>query len=249
VRSPRSCAELLDDLGLLEEVGAAAGLALDHERLQAQARARLEQLRASRARTVEAGDAERRRLERDLHDGAQQRLVVLSFALRLLRAEVGGDAAAQVDAATAELRDALDELRELARGLHPAVLSDHGLRAAVEMLAARAPVPVEIVEVPDERLPEAVEAAAYYLIAEALTNVAKYAQASAVRISVAAREARLAVEVSDDGVGGADAAGGSGLRGLADRVEALSGSLEVVSPAGGGTSLRAEIPVEVRVQP
>jgi PAS domain S-box-containing protein len=221
-------------------------------RLNAELHDRLEELAASRARIVAAGDVERRRLERNLHDGAQQRLVALSLSLRLALAKLASDPAEArmiLEAAGDELTLALDELRELARGLHPAVLSDHGLRAAVEMLAARAPVPVEIVEVPDERLPEAVEAAAYYLIAEALTNVAKYAQASAVRISVAAREARLAVEVSDDGVGGADAAGGSGLRGLADRVEALSGSLEVVSPAGGGTSLRAEIPVEVRVQP
>ncbi len=146
-----------------------------------------------------------------------------------------------------ELALALAELRELARGLHPAVLTDRGLRAAVEMLAGRAPIPVEIAGMPGERLPEPVEAAAYYLIAEALTNVAKYAEASAVRVRVAVRDGRVLVEVSDDGVGGADAATGSGLRGLADRVEALGGSLAVESPAGAGTSLRAEIPVEPAV--
>jgi signal transduction histidine kinase len=143
-----------------------------------------------------------------------------------------------------ELALALDELRELARGLHPAVLSDHGLRAGVESLAARAPVPVEIQEVPDERLPEPVEAAAYYLISEALTHVAKCAQASTVRVAIAATDGRLVVEVMDDGVGGADASAGSGLRGPADRVEALGGSLDVASPPGSGTSLRAEIPIQ-----
>ena len=215
-------------------------------RLNSELRARLEELAASRARIVTAGDVERRRLERNLHDGAQQRLVALSLSLRLALAKLDSDPATArtvLAGAGDELARALAELRELARGLHPAVLSDHGLRAAVEVLAGRSPVPVEIAEVPDERLPEPVEAAAYYLIAEALTNVAKYAHASAVRVRVAASEARVVVEVSDDGVGGADPATGSGLRGLADRAEALSGSLEVVSPAGSGTSLRAEIPL------
>ena len=213
-------------------------------RLNDELHARLEELAASRARIVTAGDVERRRLERNLHDGAQQRLVALALSLRLALAKLDSDpAAARAALADAgdELALALDELRELARGLHPAVLTDRGLRAAVEMLAGRAPVPVEIAEIPDERLPEPVEAAAYYLIAEALTNVAKYAQASTVRVRVAASDASVVVEVSDDGVGGADPAAGSGLRGLADRVEALGGSLEVVSPAGAGTSLRAEI--------
>jgi signal transduction histidine kinase len=136
----------------------------------------------------------------------------------------------------------LEELRELARGLHPAVLTDKGLRAAVQALAGRAPIHVEIAEIPAERLPESVEAAAYYLIAEALTNVAKYAHASTVQVRIAVSEGRVSVEVSDDGVGGADPAGGSGLRGLADRVEALGGALAVVSPAGAGTRVRAEIP-------
>jgi PAS domain S-box-containing protein len=214
-------------------------------RLNAELHARLEELAASRARIVTAGDVERRRLERNLHDGAQQRLVALSLSLRLAQAKLDSDPAAArsiLAGAGEELALALDELRELARGLHPAVLSDRGLRAAVEMLAGRSPVPIEIAAIPDERLPEPVEAAAYYLIAEALTNVAKYAQASAVHVRVTESDGRVVVEVTDDGVGGADAAAGTGLRGLADRVEALGGSLEIVSPAGGGTSLRAEIP-------
>ena len=216
-------------------------------RLNAELHARLEELAASRARIVTAGDVERRRLERNLHDGAQQRLVALSLSLRVAQAKLDTDPAAARAALTSagdELALALAELRELARGLHPAVLTDRGLRAAVEMLAGRAPIPVELAGMPGERLPEPVEAAAYYLIAEALTNVAKYAEASAVRVRVAVRDGRVLVEVSDDGVGGADAATGSGLRGLADRVEALGGSLAVESPAGAGTSLRAEIPVE-----
>ena len=215
-------------------------------RLNTELHARLEELAASRARIVTAADAARRRLERNLHDGAQQRLVTLSLSLRLALSKLDSDPAA-ARAALADTSDelalALDELRELARGLHPAVLSDRGLGAAVETLAARAPVAVEIADIPDERLPEPVEAAAYYLIAEALTNVTKYARASSVRIRVSASDA-IVVEVTDDGVGGADPAAGSGLSGLADRVEALGGSLEVVSPAGGGTTLRAEIPIQ-----
>jgi PAS domain S-box-containing protein len=213
-------------------------------RLNAELHDRLEELAASRARIVAAGDVERRRLERNLHDGAQQRLVTLSLSLRVALAKLDSDPdgarAALVDAG-GELATALEELRELARGLHPAVLSERGLRAAVEALASRAPVPVEI-DIPGHRLPEQVEAAAYYLIAEALTNVTKYARASSVRIGVSARDA-IVVEVTDDGVGGADPGAGTGLRGLADRVEALGGSLEVVSPPGDGTTLRAEIPI------
>jgi signal transduction histidine kinase len=218
-------------------------------RLHAELQARLEELAASRARIVAAGDVERRRLERNLHDGAQQRLVALSLSLRLALQRLDSDPAAARDAlaeAGDELAVALDELRELARGLHPAVLTERGLRAAVEALADRVPAPVDLADIPDERLPEPVEAAAYYLIAEALTNVTKYADATAVRIRLAASDASVVVEVSDDGVGGADPATGSGLRGLADRVEALGGSLEVTSPAGAGTTLRAEVPVERR---
>lgn len=212
-------------------------------RLNDELHARLEELAASRARIVTASDSERRRLERNLHDGAQQRLVSLLLSLKLALGQ-SDPAVAQATLAQAceELALALEELRELARGLHPAVLTDHGLRAAVETLASRVPVPVDVADVPARRLPEPVEAAAYYLIAEALTNVAKYARASAVRVQVAPSEANVVVEVSDDGVGGADPASGSGLRGLADRVEALGGALEVVSRVGAGTTLRAEIP-------
>ena len=215
-------------------------------RLNTELQARLEELSASRARIVTAGEVERRRLERNLHDGAQQHLVTVSLSLRLALMKLESDPAA-VRAALADAGDelalALEELRELARGLHPAVLSDRGLRVAVSALAGRVPIPVEVTEIPDGRLPEPVEAAAYYLIAESLTNVMKYAQASAVRVRVAASNAGVVVEVSDDGVGGADPAIGSGLRGLADRVEALKGALEVVSPAGGGTCVRAVIPL------
>jgi PAS domain S-box-containing protein len=214
-------------------------------RLNAELHTRLVELAASRARIVTAGDTERRRLERNLHDGAQQRLVSLLLSMRLALAKLDSEPAAvraALSGAVDELELALDELRELARGLHPALLTDRGLRAAVEMLAGRVPVQVEIADIPDRRLPEPVEAAAYYLIAEALTNVTKYAHASTVRVGVAASEANVVVEVSDDGIGGADPAAGSGLRGLADRVEALGGSLDVVSRAGAGTSLRAEIP-------
>ena len=216
-------------------------------RLNAELHARLEELAASRARIVAAGDVERRRLERNLHDGAQQRLVTLSLSLRAARAKLDSDppaARAALTDAGEELAVALEELRELARGLHPALLTERGLRAAVERLVVRVPVPVEIAEVSDERLQAPVEAAAYYLIAEALTNATKYAEASKVRVRVASSNGSAVVEVSDDGTGGADPAGGSGLRGLADRVETLGGSLEVVSPTGAGTLLRAVIPCE-----
>jgi PAS domain S-box-containing protein len=204
-----------------------------------------EELAASRARIVEAGDAERRRLERNLHDGAQQRLVATSLSVRLAatRAREDPQLHAMLDRAGEELALALEELRELARGLHPAVLSDHGLGAALESLATRAPVPVRIdVALDGERLPQPIEAAAYYVVAEALTNMAKYAQASEASVSVGRADGRAFVEVTDDGVGGADEAGGSGLRGLVDRVEALGGRLTVTSPAGAGTRVRAELP-------
>jgi signal transduction histidine kinase len=204
-----------------------------------------EELAASRARIVEAGDAERRRLERNLHDGAQQRLVATSLSVRLAANRAEGDPQlhAMLGRAGEELTRALEELRELARGLHPAVLSDHGLRAALQTLADRAPVPVLVdVALDDERLPEQVEAAAYYVVAEALTNMAKHARASEARVRVQRADGHALVEVADDGVGGADAKGGSGLRGLVDRVEALGGRLTVSSPAGAGTRLRAELP-------
>jgi signal transduction histidine kinase len=204
-----------------------------------------EQLTASRARIVQAGDAERRRLERNLHDGAQQRLVTLSLALRLALSKLHDDPAeAQqlLEVSASELSLALEDLRELARGLHPAILSDRGLGAALEALATRAPLPVELEDVPPERLPPPVEAAAYYVVAESLTNVAKYAEARSAHVSVFRRDGVAIVEVEDDGVGGADASRGSGLRGLADRVEALEGRLVVTSETGRGTRVRAEIP-------
>jgi PAS domain S-box-containing protein len=216
------------------------------QRLNAELHARLEDLAASRARIVTAGDVARRRLERNLHDGAQQRLVTLSVSLKLALDRLDKDPAAVRDllaAASEELRCAVEELQELARGIHPAVLTERGLGAAIESLVRRVPVPVEIVDTPSERLGEQIEAAAYYLIAEALTNVAKHAQAKTARISVVKSDDAIVVEVADDGVGGADAATGSGLRGLADRVEALGGTLELTSIVGEGTRLRAELPV------
>jgi PAS domain S-box-containing protein len=204
-----------------------------------------EEVRASRSRIVAAADDARRMLERNLHDGAQQRLVALSLSLRLAQNRIAADPAAAeqiLESSREELARAIEDLRELARGIHPAVLTDRGLEAAVITLAGRSPVPVEV-SVPTERLPSAVEAAAYYVVAEALTNVAKYARASAAQVRVSREDGRAFVEVSDDGIGGADARAGSGLRGLADRVAALDGTLEVESPAGGGTRIRAELPV------
>ena len=203
-----------------------------------------EELAASRARIVEAGDAERRRLERNLHDGAQQRLVATSLTVRMAARRVNGDPAlrAMLDGAGDELILALEELRELARGLHPAVLVDHGLRAALEAAADRAPLPVAIDVDLDDRLPETAEAAAYFVVCEALTNVAKYANASQAHVRVSRAGGHASVEVIDDGVGGADQSGGSGLCGLRDRVEALGGSFAVTSEAGAGTTVRAELP-------
>jgi PAS domain S-box-containing protein len=204
------------------------------------------ELRGSRVRLLRAGDEARRRLERNLHDGAQQRLVSLSLALRLAHARLRDapeEAERLLAGASEELAQALEELRELARGIHPAVLSERGLSAALEALAGRAPVPVGVT-VPADRFPPAVEAAAYYVISEALANVAKYAEASAVDIRVTRQNGRAVVEVTDDGVGGADPTRGSGLSGLVDRVEALDGVLKVESAPGAGTRIRAEIPCE-----
>jgi|tagenome__1003787_1003787.scaffolds.fasta_scaffold20989596_6 PAS domain S-box-containing protein len=207
-----------------------------------------EQLAASRARIVAAGDAERRRLERNLHDGAQQRLVSLSLALRLARSQLKKDPATAEDtlaAASDELNLALAELRDLARGIHPAVLSDRGLRPALEGLTLRmneSGLDVEVEDLLDQRLPEQVEVAAYYVVAESLANVTKYAAADRVSVRVMRENGRAVVEVQDDGRGGADPGRGSGLRGLLDRIEALDGRLSIQSPPGGGTTIRAEIP-------
>ena len=204
-----------------------------------------EQLAASRRRLVDAAQTERRRLERNLHDGAQQRLVGLSLILRVARRQLERDPDAARDTlerADEELAAALAELRELARGLHPAVLSDHGLGPALTALAGRATLPVDVDVDLDPRPPEAVEAAAYFVAAEALTNVSRYAFARSAAIRVRREGDAVVVEVSDDGDGGADPAQGSGLRGLIDRIEALGGRLEVISPLGRGTVVRAEVP-------
>jgi signal transduction histidine kinase len=228
----------LDQPALLEAAGSAARFALENERLQAELRAQLAELRESRARIVRAGDEERRRLERDLHDGAQQRLLGIGMALQLLRAQ--GHDERLLDETEAEVKAALTELRELAGGIHPAVLTDHGLAAAVRTLAERSAVPVEV-EADDARLPGEVETAVYFIVAEALANVAKHARATKARVEVKRLNGEIVVDVSDDGVGGADPAG-NGLRGLADRAGALDGRLSVQSLPGAGTQLHVEIP-------
>jgi signal transduction histidine kinase len=238
-------AALAEDPTLVRAAAAAAALQLENERLDAELRARVEELQSSRARLVEVTMGERRRLERDLHDGAQQRLVALSIQLGMARRKLGDDpdtAARLLDAARTELEQALEELRELARGIHPAILTDRGLGAALRALAERAPVAVDLHQMPEDRLPAPVEAAAYFVVAESLTNVAKYASAEHASVSVGREDGYAVVEVRDDGVGGADPAAGSGLRGMADRLAALDGRLEVHSPPGGGTLIRANIP-------
>jgi signal transduction histidine kinase len=229
---------------LVSAASTAAGIALENERLQADLRARLEELRGSRRRVIEAADAERQRLERNLHDGAQQRLATLSLELAMLDELMGSDPEARevLEQAQSNLADSLDELRELAQGIHPAVLTDHGLAVALEALAKRSPVPIRLEVERDERLPERIEVAAYYLITECLANIAKHAQASGARVVVSREGDEVVIEVMDDGVGGASRDRGSGLRGLADRVESLGGTLHVSSPAGRGTHVRAAIP-------
>ena len=236
-------ASLDDDPELVEAITMATGVALENEHLQAEAQARLVELRASRERIVAAGDAERRRLERNLHDGAQQRLVAISLQLRLLQNRIGDDpsAAALVTTASDELARSLSELRELARGLHPAVL-EHGLGPALDSLASRAPVPTTVSCDVGGTVPEAVELAAFFVASEALANVAKYAGASHAAVSVTRDATSVRIEIADDGIGGADDSLGSGLRGLADRVEALDGRLFVTSPPGAGTTVTAELP-------
>jgi PAS domain S-box-containing protein len=208
--------------------------------------ARAAELHASRARIIEAADAARRRIERDLHDGAQQRLVSMALDLRLARRVVAQDPSAAgplLERLGEELAAASAELRELARGIHPAVLTERGLAPAIGALAARSTVPVEVLAVPDDRLAPALEATAYFTVSEALTNVAKYADASHATVLVEPRDGELVVEVRDDGIGGASPDSGSGLRGLADRVGAADGELSVESPAGEGTLVRATLPL------
>ena len=211
-------------------------------------RERVEGLKDASARILAAADDERRRIERDLHDGAQQRLVALNVLLGVVETKLEKDPAAAaplVARARQEATEAVKELRELARGIHPALLADRGLIAALEALAARAPFKVEISGVPEHRLPPAVEATAYFITAEALTNVAKYAGDEArATVELLEDRGRLRVTVRDDGGGGADPRRGTGLRGLNDRVAALDGRFEVTSPPGGGTTVIAELPLE-----
>ncbi len=230
-------------IGRAEEVS--TELSAENAQLNAELELTIAELRASRHRIVEAGYAERRRVERDLHDGAQQRLMALTMTLRLARERLDADPAATgelLEEAMDELAAATSELRELARGIHPVVLSDRGLAAALGGLAERSPVPVEIVETPDERLPAPVESAAYFVVAEALTNVARYADAEMATVRVARSDGVVEVEIRDDGIGGADPGAGTGLRGLEDRVAALDGELAVRSAAGAGTTVAARIP-------
>jgi signal transduction histidine kinase len=239
---------VLEHPELLDGVIPILRLALENERLDAALRVQLDEVTASRARIVTATEEERRRLERDLHDGAQQRLVAVSLALSEARAlagsaEASGPLGEHLDALASELAAAIRELRELARGIHPAILEHEGLGAAVAGLARRASIPVAVQVEVRKRLPAVVESTAYFTIAEALTNTQRYAQASQARVAAVSVDGRLELEVADDGVGGADPGRGSGLRGLADRVTALGGELVVDSPDGGGTTVRAGIPV------
>ena len=238
-------AALDDDPELVEAVCAAATIVLENEHLHTESQARLAELQASRQRLVAAGDTERRRLERNLHDGAQQRLVALALQLRLMQTGIRRDpssADALISSASEQLAQSLAELRELARGLHPAVLA-HGLDSALESLAGRSTVPTAVFCDVSERLSEQAELALYFVACEALANVAKYAEATTASVRLSGAPTGVVIEIADDGVGGADQTAGTGLRGLADRVEALGGSLLVTSPAGAGTVVTAEIPV------
>jgi signal transduction histidine kinase len=230
---------------LVRSVCAAASLALENERLQAELRARLVELQASRARLVQATDAERRRIERDLHDGTQQRLVSIAMSLSLLESRLPGQATAArplMRETREALALALEELRELTHGINPPLLAERGLPAALDELCRRASLPARLHLALDRRLPDQIESAAYFTASEALTNAAKHSHGSEVRVAASYGGQGLTLEISDDGIGGASAAGGSGLRGLADRVEALGGRFTVSSPPGRGTTLRAEIP-------
>jgi signal transduction histidine kinase len=231
-----------DEPELHDAVTAAAAIALENGRLHVELRARVEELKGSRQRVIDAGQHERRRLERNLHDGAQQRLIALSLELGRLRERLDPEARSRVDRARGEIALSLEELRDVARGIHPAVVSGHGLAVGLESLAARAPVPVRLAVELDGRVDERIEVAAYYVVCESLANVGKHAQASLASVAVSRANGELVVEVVDNGVGGADSERGTGLRGLADRVEALGGRLRVWTPRGEGTRVRADIP-------
>jgi signal transduction histidine kinase len=237
-------AALIDEPRLLGPVAAATAMTIQNAQLQVELKARLEELRGSRIRIFEAEQLERRRLERDLHDGAQQRLIALSMRLGELRDQLEGDTllVAGIDAARQEVTASLAELRDLAHGIHPATVTDHGLAVALESVTTRATVPVDLIGITQDRLPQAVELAAFFIVCEALSNTAKHARASSAVVQLDRDSTNLIVEVRDDGIGGASLDSGSGLRGLADRVEALGGRLRVWSPVGQGTRIRAEIP-------
>ena len=233
------------DPKLVEAAGAAARLALHNARLQADVRAQLDKVQESRRRIVTAGDEQRRKIERDLHDGAQQRLVALALELRIAQRRLGNDDPELeriLADAVGELQVAVEELRELARGVHPAVLTEEGLGGALESLAARTPLPIEIATAPEERLPAEIEAAAYFVACEAIANAVKHSRASSIRVSAQRGNGKLVIEVEDDGIGGARENGGSGLRGLVDRVEAHGGTLRVESEPGRGTRVIGELP-------
>jgi signal transduction histidine kinase len=237
---------LSEDPALLDAVSSAAGLALENEQLLVELRSQLDEVRDSRARIVEASVTERRRLERNLHDGAQQRLVTLSLHLRMAQETLHDDplaAEAMLEGVGEDLKQALDELRELARGLHPAVLTDRGLTPALQSLANRSPFPVRITGVPALRLPEPIEAAVYYVVAECLTNAAKHSGATDGHVALSTTPETVVVEIRDNGSGGANLTSGTGLRGLVDRIEALGGELHLQSPGGRGTLIQAELPL------
>jgi signal transduction histidine kinase len=234
---------LADEPEPLSSVAIATGLVIENARLQVQLTARLEELKGSRARLVDAEQRGRQALERDLHDGAQQRLVGLSLKLGELGDDVSNDPdlRSRIEEAIADVAASLSELRNLAHGIYPAAVRDHGLAVAIESLATRASVPVRL-SVSDRRWPETIELTAYYIVAESLTNITKHAHASVVDVELMPDDAGLVVEVRDDGVGGATTHGGTGLRGLVDRVEAIGGRLQVDSPPSRGTRVRAELP-------
>jgi signal transduction histidine kinase len=237
---------LLEDPGLVNAIVSAVRLTIDNERLQAEIETQLAEVAASRTRIIAAGDAERGRIERDLHDGAQQRLVTIALALRLAEARLGDDAdpatRAVLSQSVKDLSEAIDELRDLARGIHPTILTESGLGAALESLVDRSPLPVQLSIDLSIEPPSAIAATAYFAVAEALTNVAKHTDATVVTVRAVQRDGTLRVEVADDGDGGAETARGSGLRGIADRIAAVGGTWQLHSPPGGGTRLEVGLP-------